>query len=161
VAPLARSADEALRRGRHPLCRRRRACAVGVLSGILLTASVELCVARGWPNSSNYGFRRPDYLLQTRETKRPPSVHERPPVWIVAHQVRSSHLPPRNTKPREPKTQRLGFAETARATVTHEEHEFRCWWTVAGVYAATCGESSGGFTAPATGGRTGVAHCEI
>ena len=49
-----------------------------------------------------------------------------------------------------------GFAETARATVIHEEHEFRCWWAVAGVHAATCGESSGGFSAPATGGRTGL-----
>src|SRR5262249_60457735 len=55
----------------------RFAALVGVLSWILMTASMEVCVAQGWPNWANYGFRRPDYLLQTRETKRPPSVHER------------------------------------------------------------------------------------
>ena len=55
----------------------RFAAFVWVLSWILVTASVEVCVAQGWLNSANYGFRRPDYLLQTRETKQPPSVHER------------------------------------------------------------------------------------
>ena len=56
----------------------RFAALVGVLSWFLVTASVEVCVAQGWPNWANYGFRRPDYLLQTRDTKRPPpSVYER------------------------------------------------------------------------------------
>lgn len=52
---------------------------VGVLSWILVTASMGTCVAKAWPIPTNLGLHRPDNVLQTRshKTQRPPGIHSR------------------------------------------------------------------------------------